>query len=301
MLIHTRCPIDGTDDADIEVYRANFDPNDVTTDTFSARRRPDRIHYRMVRNTRTGCLRADPVLDADTVRRLYEGSSVTQPQVADMAAEAYRHYLDRALPLLPDRRGALEIGCGHGPFLKHLRSLGFERVAGVELSADAVAQADEDVHALIIQNELAADSFPPETFSLVCGFQVLDHLLDPNACLDACYHVLAPGGVMYWICHNVGAPLAKLLGERNPMIDIEHVVLYEPDTLRALFERNGFMVQDVFPVRNTYALAYWLHLAPIPRVVKRPVEWFLGLTPLARWRLGFGFGNMGIVARKPQA
>jgi len=300
MLIHTRCPIDGSDDADRELYAASFDFSQVTPETFSARRRPDRVHYRMVRNERTGCVRADPILDAETLLRLYRESTVTDEATAQSAADTYRRYLGRALPRLPDRRGALEVGCGHGPFLHHLRALDFDTVRGVELSADAVQRADAAVRPHIVQKPLTRDLFKPESFSLVCGFQVLDHLADPNACLQACRAVLAPAGVMFWVCHDIGAIIPRALGKRCPLIDIEHVVLYDRKTLRALFENNGFEVRAIFGIWNRYPLHYWAHLAPLPGGVKAAARAILDWTGLGRWRPRANFGNMGIIAQKPR-
>ena len=298
MLIHTRCPLDGTDDADVEVYPANFDIERVTPDIFSARRVPDRMHYRMVRNTRTGCLRANPILDTDTILALYRASKVTDESVEALAAETYGRYLHRAMPLIPDRRAAMEIGCSHGAFLEKLLEAAFSRVVGIEPSADAVLKADPRVRSCIIHEPLRHGAFEPESFSFVCGFQVLDHLTDPNEVLEAAREILVPGGVMYWICHDVGSLFARLLGERCPMIDIEHVVLYDRKTLARLFERNGFITVEVFGVRNAYPLDYWARLAPLPGMVKRVLRSLLKSSGAGRWQLAANFGNMGIIARK---
>jgi hypothetical protein len=104
---------------------------------------------------------------------------------------------------------------------------------------------------------------------------------------------------MFWICHDVGSPLARLLGERCPIIDIEHVVLYDKKTIVQLFARNGFEVIDVFGVRNAYPLSYWLHLAPLPR--KQLALRFVQASGLGRWQVRANLGNMGIIARKPAA
>ncbi len=298
MLIRTRCPIDGTDDADVEIYPANFDAERVTPEVFSARRMPDRTHYRMVRNARTGCLRANPILDNDTILSLYGLSKVTEESVASLAAETYARYLPKALPLVPDKRGAMEIGCGHGAFLPRLLDAGFSRVVGIELSADALEKAEPRVRSHIVRQPLQRGVFDPESFSLVCGFQVLDHLANPTEVLDAAYEILVPGGVMYWICHDVGSWLARILGERCPMIDIEHVVLYDRKTISRLFARNRFETVEVFGVRNAYPLDYWAHLAPLPGALKRLLRSFLKAGGVGRWQLAANFGNMGIIARK---
>lgn len=299
MLIHTRCPIDGTDEFDVDLYPANFDPSDLTPETFSARRIPDRVHYRMVRNTRTNCVRADPIVDVSTAAALYHASKVTYEAVAKYASETYVKYLRRAWPCLPDTRGVLEVGCGHGFLLKHLANLGFEKLAGVEPSADAVSKAEPDVRSCIVEGALRPGLFEAEAFSLVCGFQVLDHLVNPNDTLQICWSLLAPEGIMLWICHDIGSLFARLLGERCPIVDIQHVVLYDRGTVAALFQRNGFEVMDVFGVVNRYPLSYWASLAPMPKVLKSAILRVLEATPVGKVPLSANFGNMGILARKP--
>ena len=300
MMIHTVCPIDGSDADDVEVYPANFDLSLVNSDTFSARRLPDGVHYRMVRNTKTGCLRADPIFDDETILKLYGGSAVTYGNTASFTADTYFEYLGRALHRLPDRRGVLEIGCGHGFFLERFLDMGFNVVCGVEPSSDAVARASPSVRSRILEGPFVRGLFEPETFSLACGFQVLDHLVHPNDVLRACREVLAPGGVMYWICHDVGSFCARLLGRRCPMIDIQHVVLYDRRTVSLLFLNNGFEVADVFGVSNRYPLSYWAGLTPVPDAPKKALLTFLDKTRLGRLPLRANFGNMGIVAVRPR-
>ncbi len=298
MLIHTRCPIDQTDEFDVELYPANFDLADLTPETFSARRTPDRIHYRMVKSTRSNCVRADPILDEATVTRLYRASKVTYEPEAEYAAKTYLKYLERARRYLPDKRGVLEVGCGHGFFLKHMAGLGFERVAGVELSAHAVAKADPEIRPGIVAGSLQPGLFEDEAFSLICGFQVLDHLANPNETLQICRNLLAPRGVMFWICHDIASPFARLLGERCPVIDIQHVVLYDRKTVSMLFQRNGFEVLDVFGVVNRYPLSYWTSLAPMLKTMNQALLTFLKATRLGSLPLSANFGNLGILARK---
>jgi len=251
-----------------------------------------------VRNRRTGCLRADPILDEETLVSLYRASAVTYEAVAGYTVATYMRYLDRVLPLLPDRRGVLEIGCGHGFFLEKLVPLGFERLAGIEPSREAVAKAPAAIGPGLVCGTLGPDTFSPDSFSLVCGFQVLDHLARPNEVLQACRRVLVPDGVTFWICHDVGALVPRLLGRVCPIIDIEHTVLYDRRTIRRLFERNGFKVLAVGGVRNRYPLSYWARLAPLPRRVKQAMVYTLTLGFWRRWTLTANLGNLYLVALK---
>ena len=84
------------------------------------------------------------------------------------------------------------------------------------------------------------------------------------------------------------------------MLDVEHVVLYNRSTLVQLFENSGYDVLQVFGVRNTYPVAHWAYLAPMPRPRKEAVRWFLHVTGLGRLRLRVNLGSMGVIARKPK-
>jgi SAM-dependent methyltransferase len=300
MMIHTVCPIDGTDEHDVEVYKANFDVSRVSVETYSPKRLPERIYYRMVRNTRTGTLRADPILDDETVMRLYREAKTNRDDMVGFAAATYLEYLNRALAVLPDKRGVLEIGCGSGFFLEAILDKGFAAVKGVEPSADAVAKAASAVRPHIVEGGFEEGLFGADEFSLVCCFQVLEHLLRPNEVLAECRKILAPGGVMYWICHDVGSFFARALGTRSPIVHVQHVALYDRKTIARLFEKNGFEVIEVFGVRNKYPLSYWWQLLPAPAWAHRAVTKALGVTRLGRMPVGANFGNMGIIARKPR-
>ena len=84
-LQRTRCPICETNGSDREVYAMNFQPQDLNGAVFSARRLPDRLHYRMVRCRRCGLLRSDPILPAGELARLYESSQFTYETEAEFA------------------------------------------------------------------------------------------------------------------------------------------------------------------------------------------------------------------------
>jgi len=300
MLIPTECPIDGTDKFDEEIYPANFALDDLTADRFSARRSPDQIHYRMVRNTKSGCVRANPILDPSIVHALYRDSHATNADIIPYTLATYLRYADRLWAHLPDKRGVLEIGCGSGSFVESMKRLGFEHIIGVEPSREAAAQAPVDVQPYIQSVAFEEIVLPASSFSLIAGFQVLDHLIHPNEVLRKCRDALCRGGLMYWICHDIGSMFACLLGKRCPMIDIQHVILYDKSTIATLFRNNGFNVLDIFGVVNRYPLRYWLKLSPLPQMMKGTfTAHLIETTGIGRIPISANLGNMGIIAQKP--
>jgi SAM-dependent methyltransferase len=136
---------------------------------------------------------------------------------------------------------------------------------------------------------------------VICLFQVLDHVPDPNALLTECFRLLRPQGLILCINHNVAAPSAWLLRGRSPIVDIEHTYLYDRRTMDALFAANGYRVLDAGSVWNTYSLAYLAQLLPVPRGLKQTAMNWLRRARIARARVSLPLGNLYLVGQRPAA
>ena len=138
--------------------------------------------------------------------------------------------------------------------------------------------------------------YPDGTFDLICAFQTLDHISDPLDLLRTCHAKLKPGGLIYIIVHDADGLQAKLFGEKSPIIDVEHIYLFNPRTLALAVEKSGFTPLKSFPIRNSYPLQYWATHAPLP--FKKPINAVFRATGLGKVRIPLSAGNMGIIARK---
>ena len=136
----TQCAICVTCAPSEELYPANLDPESFTAAVFSARRLPDRMHYRMVRCGACGLVRSNPVLGADALAELYRDSSFDYGDELDGLRATYGAALDRAASHVSSRRGLLDVGCGSGFALEVAQQRGWADVHGVEPSADAIAK-----------------------------------------------------------------------------------------------------------------------------------------------------------------
>jgi 2-polyprenyl-3-methyl-5-hydroxy-6-metoxy-1,4-benzoquinol methylase len=122
--------------------------------------------------------------------------------------ENFRQVLDRLGALRP-LAGArvLDVGCAHGWFLEEAAARG-ARPVGVEPELEVAAAPRSrglDVRVGWFPDVLAAG----ETFDAITFNDVLEHIPDVGATLDACARVLAPGGIL-----SVNIPSADGLGYR---------------------------------------------------------------------------------------
>lgn len=294
----TRCAICDCEGNADERWSAAFDPEAFNPRVFSARRLPDRVHYRMVTCSHCALVRSDPVADEELLAGLYAASRFDYGDEVASIEATYGRALSALEVGSSCRDALLEIGCGNGFFLKHAQRRGWRHVRGVEPSADAVERAPPELDGSIVQDVMRAGLFPAESFDAVCLFQVLDHISDPLELLEECFAVLRPGGQILAFNHNVDAWSARALGERSPIVDIEHTYLYSPETMRRLFFKAGFVEARVHGVRNTYSLAYLAQLAPLPAGLKNRLLSYLRSGRVGRTRLTVPLGNLCLIARK---
>ncbi len=280
------------------LYQERFTLETLNENTFSARRTPDRSHYRIVRCQNCGLVFSTPVLEDQEIERLYRGSKLTYDAMTESLQKTYGFYLQRIGNLVPNKDRLLEIGCGNGFFLEKALELGYKNVYGVEPSSEAISKAAPAIARNIVNDVFTSGQFEGSFFDVICFFQTLDHVIDPNEFLRLCYLYLKPGGIILSITHNIDALSSRLLGEKCPMIDIEHIYLFNKKTLREIFSRNGFHVIEVFNVANTFPIEYYLQMMPLPGSVKDILNRLLSGLRLKDINITAQLGNIGIIARK---
>src|SRR5260221_2621171 len=91
----TRCAICGTEGNAAELYPANFDFEALNPTVFSARRLPDRIHYRLVKCRACGLVRSDPIASPELLAQLYAQSAFSYgDEVADLRFTYGRYFAE---------------------------------------------------------------------------------------------------------------------------------------------------------------------------------------------------------------
>ena len=184
----------------------------------------------------------------------------------------------------------LDVGCGHGLLLDEARRRGFT-VTGLELSQAAASYARE-VLELDVREQRVEELRPPAGgYQVVVLADVIEHLDDPLAALDACAGLLAPGGALCVVTPDAGSRTARLAGPRWWAYIPAHTFLFTRGTLRELLEARGLVLSEDQPLRRSFELRYWTDGLAERGGRVTSLARGLARTPLGRRRLTMSLGD----------
>ena len=172
---------------------------------------------------------------------------------ADLS-ERCAFWIDRLLEIVQPPGRVLEIGCGHGGFVRLLRELGFDAV-GTELSPWVAAFARRRFDVPVLQGPLE-DLSLERGFRCVAAFDVLEHLRDPLDTTRRCLELLACDGilVLQTPCYRGEGP------EWSMFQPDEHIHLFSERAICLLLHQAGFESVVVQPSLFPYDM--WVVARP---------------------------------------
>ena len=144
----------------------------------------------------------------------------------------------------------------------------------------------------ILNKPFQESDFSPGEFSFISCFQTIEHLSDPGSFVKSARYLLKENGVFMLVCHNRRGILNRILGNRSPIIDVEHLQLFSPKSIRYLFSTYGFKSVEVFSFVNSYPLRYWLRLVPLPKLLRKIFMSILVKVKLDRVVISLPVGNL---------
>ena len=216
----------------------------------------------------------------------------------------------------------LDVGCSQGFFLDTAHASAGCAVSGIDLDSGSIelARARDGAPAAYTQGRLVDDALPAASVSVVTFFECLEHDPDPVSTLRAARRVLKPGGLVVVEVPNWRSVWRFLLGRWwMPLLCPQHLVHFDPSTLRATLVAAGFEPVHhqtmLFPIELVTSVGLWLgaHIGPKavrPTPGRRLVEGALAVllhllfwlveVPVAFWSRVFGVaGHQTIVGRAP--
>jgi 2-polyprenyl-3-methyl-5-hydroxy-6-metoxy-1,4-benzoquinol methylase len=200
----------------------------------------------------------------------------------------------------------LEVGCGVGSFLRTLSDLGW-KATGIDISPIAVEKARINVPAATIHIGTLEETPLDGHYDLIVMCHVLEHLDNPAKCLERCFELLAPSGVLLVCIPNLGSLESNLFSRRWIGLDVpRHLVHFREPVMRNLLERCGYAIEHVRPQFFASSLAEsvifllprWLRKKVLQSSIKR-LFYLAMIFPVS---LTYLFGNRSILeyrAKKP--
>jgi 2-polyprenyl-3-methyl-5-hydroxy-6-metoxy-1,4-benzoquinol methylase len=133
----------------------------------------------------------------------------------------------------------LDIGCGGGNFLLSMQNLGW-KVEGVEFNESAVKTCRKS-GLTVFHGELAAASFPDDTFDVVTARHVIEHIPDPCSFVSEIFRIVKPGGFIILKTPNSLALARNWFGNNWFANEVpRHLILYSAKTLQFILQKYGF-------------------------------------------------------------
>lgn len=299
-MLDTKCAICGNNRKTRVFYGERINYGKINSKTFSARRTPDKMHYRFLKCFKCGLIFSNPVFSNKEIDNLYLKSDFNYSNESRYLKKTYFKYFKNNILNKNDKFNLkiLEIGCGNGFFLEELEDQGYKNVYGIEPGRPSVKKSRKDIRKKIKVSVLKENIFPNNYFDVICCFHTLDHMVNPTKFLKITKSLLKKNGKIFFVVHNTDSLTAKMLGESSPIFDIEHIYLFNQKNIKTIFKNNYFRNLETFSIKNTYPISYWLRLFPMPEFLKRNLLNLLKLTKLESMSLGLSAGNIGITAVK---
>lgn len=150
----------------------------------------------------------------------------------------------------------LDVGCANGVFVEAALQVGKD-ARGVELSATAVEQAVRK--GLPVVRAEVEDLPPNPKFACITAFDVIEHVLKPDAFLNEIARRLLPGGICVLTLPNLNSVFARAMGKNWWFyIPEEHLHYFSSKTMRSLAKKIGLDVLHIGQVSKPLTFDYGL-------------------------------------------
>ena len=136
-----------------------------------------------------------------------------------------------------------------------------------------------------------------ELYDVVFIAMIIEHVVDANKFLNSIYKILKPGGIIICICHNERHLLSKILKDKHPIINDEHVAVFNKKALKIIFEKNNFAEIQIKNLKNFYSIKYWFKMLKISSFIEKVFKNKI-FKYLMTLNVGFKAGNLYLIAKK---
>ncbi|MEQ1884369.1 MAG: class I SAM-dependent methyltransferase [Bryobacteraceae bacterium] len=170
---------------------------------------------------------------------------------------SHLRFVERALYESGETGVTVDVGCGQGSFLHHLKERSVWPVAGLEFSLPAAADAWRVHEVPAVCGTLSRAPFAPGSCAVITMFLVLQRLYSPADFLDAAHTLLAPEGRLIVQVPNASSWQFLLFGSQWMGLDVpRQLIFFKATDVENLLKECGFEIlrrQD-FTLRDNPAM-----------------------------------------------
>lgn len=186
--------------------------------------------------------------DDEIAAMLENGARARETWEFETYADDLYNYLK---PHAPEGGKVFEAGAGWGKLLEPWRDRHGCEVTGIEPRAATVQAAMDRLGIKLFQGFPATAEIPENAYDVVMNIRTINHMLDPLGDLCHAWRWLKPGGILF-IDISDAVREACYEGFENNVIEIDHTYMFSVNTLSALVEKAGFVVErkDIVDTRH---------------------------------------------------
>lgn len=185
----------------------------------------------------------NPILNEAELKNYYIHLNTGQGEIVENESSFYREIYEFGLQKIEEVSNGnliLDIGCSTGFFLDIAKKDQWITY-GIELGVLEAQRAIEKGHHIF--SSLITDLNTELVFDAITMWDVFEHIPNGDNTLQAIRNFLAPNGILFLQIPNSGSLAARILQEKCNMFDgIEHVNLYNPETIQVMAKKNGFEI-----------------------------------------------------------
>lgn len=162
---------------------------------------------------------------------------------------------------IPSPKSIIDVGAGYGIFLDEIRKYGlFEKFIAIEPNKD-LAKCCRDKNIVVIEDNVEDILDDQIKASVVCSFEVFEHLYDTDEFVLSMKKLLKPGGILIFTTLTISGFDLLVLGENSKSISPPHHINFlSIEGIRSLIKRCGLqevLIEtpgklDVDIVKNMY-------------------------------------------------
>jgi len=203
-----------------------------------------------------GIVFLNPQPTFDEIRKYYPDNYYSYHQTIERTIVTKLHdklkrlFYARGFPLANGTR-VLDIGCGNGEKLSEFLALGAD-CYGVEINEKAVEVArSKGIKAY--HGDLFGQDFEEKFFDVVIMDNVFEHMAEPGRLLTKVYALLKDDGTLVITVPNRSSFTRFIFGKQWIGYQVpQHFFTYSPRTLKIVAQRNGFILEKIRHVQNSY-------------------------------------------------